>query len=81
MKMTNGKHKNDESLDDINKRVSKTENFEKLTETFRKQSLAAKEIKTCTAINLFHFYFDFSNWLVGPVKQLVTIQGKKSTKL
>ena len=35
MKITNGRHKNDESLDDINKRVSKTENFEKLTEIFR----------------------------------------------
>ena len=37
MKMTNGRHKNDESLDEMNKRVSKTENFEKLTETFRKR--------------------------------------------
>ena len=36
MKMTNGRHKNDESLDEMNKRVSKTVNFEKLTEIFRK---------------------------------------------
>ena len=64
-----GRHKNDESFDEMNKRVSKTENFEKLTETFRKQSLAAKEIKTCTAINLFHFYFDFSNSRVGRARK------------
>ena len=28
--MTNGRHENEESLDEINKRVSKTVNFEKL---------------------------------------------------
>ena len=65
MKMTNGRHKKDESLDKMNKKVSKTENFEKLTETFRRQSSAAKEIKTWTAKNLFYFYFDFSNFRVG----------------
>ena len=41
--MTNGRCKNDESLDEMNKRVSKTENFEKLTEIFRIQWSAAKE--------------------------------------
>ena len=44
--MTNGGHKNDESLDELNKIVSKTEKFEKLTEIFRKQWSTAKEIKT-----------------------------------
>ena len=37
MNMTYGGHKNDESLDEMNNRVSKTENFIKLTEIFRKQ--------------------------------------------
>ena len=45
MKITNGRHKNDKPLDEMNKRVSKTENFKKLTEFFRKQWSAAKEIK------------------------------------
>ena len=69
MKITNGRHKNDESLDEMNKRVSKTENFEKLTEIFRKQWSAAKEIKTWTAKNLFYFYFDFSNFRVGRARK------------
>ena len=51
------------------KRVTKTENFEKLTEIFRKQWLAAKEIKTWTAKNLFYFYFDFSNFRVGRARK------------
>ena len=37
MKMINGRDKKDESLDEMNNRVSKTENFIKLTEIFRKQ--------------------------------------------
>ena len=45
--MINGRHENDESFNE-----SKTENFEKLTEIFRKQGSAAKEIKTWTAKSL-----------------------------
>ena len=37
MNMTNGRHKNDELVDENEKNVSKTEKFEKLTEIFRKQ--------------------------------------------
>ena len=56
----------------MNKRVSKTANFEKLAEIFRKQWSAAKEIKT--AKNLFYFYFDFQILgSVGPVKQLIKL--------
>ena len=32
MKMTNERHKNDESVDEMNKKYLKTENFEKLVE-------------------------------------------------
>ena len=67
--MTNGRHKNDEPLDKMNNKVSKTENFIKLTEIFRKQWSAAKEIKTWTAKYLFHFYFDFSNFSVGRARK------------
>ena len=37
MTMTNRRQKNDESVDEMNKRVSKTEKFEKLSEILRKQ--------------------------------------------
>ena len=58
----------------MNKRVTKTENFEKLTEIFRKQWSAAKEIKTWTAKNLFYFHYNFS---VGPVKQFIKLVSPK----
>ena len=67
--MTNGRHKNDELVDENEKNVSRTEKFEKLTEIFRKQWLAAKEIKTLTAKILFYFYFDFSNFRVGRARK------------
>ena len=53
----------------MNKRVSKTANFEKLAEIFRKQWSTAKEIKTRTAKILFYFYFDFSNFRVGRARK------------
>ena len=34
MNMTNGRHKNDELVDEMKKKVSKTEKFEKLTKFF-----------------------------------------------
>ena len=61
--------KNDESVDEMNKKVSKTEKFEKLTEIFRKQWSVAEEIKAWTAKNLFYFYFDFSNFRVGRARK------------
>ena len=67
--MTNARHKNDKSLDGMNKRVSKTENFGKLTEIFRRQWLAVKEIITWTAKNLFYFQFDFSSFGVGRARK------------
>ena len=39
--MTNGRRKNDELMQEMKKKGSKTENFEKLTETFRNQWSAA----------------------------------------
>ena len=55
--MINGRHKNDESVDEMKNKVSKTEKFEKLIEIFRKQRSAAKEIKTWTAKILFYLCF------------------------
>ena len=69
MNMTNRRHKNDELVDENEKNVSKTEKFDKLTEIFRKQWSASKEIKTLTAKNLFYFYFDFSNFRVGRARK------------
>ena len=65
MNITNGRHKNDELVDENEKNISKTERIEKLTEIFRKQWSASKEIKTLTAKYLFYFYCDFSNFRVG----------------
>ena len=58
MKMKNGRHRNDKLLDEMNKKLYKTEYFEKLTEIFRKQWSAEKEIKTWNTKNLLYFYFD-----------------------
>ena len=69
MKITNERHKNDEPLDEMNKRVSKTEKFEKLTEILRRQWSAAKEIKTWTVKIFFYFHFDFSNFRVGRARK------------
>ena len=66
MNMTNGTHKNNESVGEHEKNVSKTE---KLIEIFRKQWSASKEIKTLIAKNLFYFYFDFSNFRVGRARK------------
>ena len=69
MNQTNGRHKNDEFVDEMKKNVQKTKKFEKLTEIFRKQWSAAKEIKKWTAKILFYFYFDFSNYRVGRARK------------
>ena len=54
--------------------MKKTENFEKLTEIFRNQWSAAKEIKTWTAKNCFIFISIFQTLgSVGPVKQLIKL--------
>ena len=57
------------SVDEMKHQISKTKRFENLTEIFRKQWQAAKEIKTWTAKILFYFYFDFSNFRVGRARK------------
>ena len=69
MNNANGSHKNDESMDEKKHNISKTKRFGNLTEIFREQWSAAKEIKTWTVKNLLYFYFDFPNFGVGRARK------------
>ena len=60
--MTNGRN---------TKMMNRKKKYEKLTEIFRKQWSAAKEIKTWTAKNLCYIYINFSNFKVGLARKTI----------
>ena len=80
VKNANRTNKNDELMDKMKHEISKTKRLENLTEIFRKQRSAAKEIKTWTAKNLFYFDFDFSNVRVGRARKTTYLIGLAKIK-
>ena len=77
MNVTNGRHRNDDLVDVMKKKMSKTEEFEKLTEIFRKQrSAGSKGNKNMDCQNfvlgiLISIFQIFGS--IGPVKQLIKL--------